>query len=219
MTTEPDWIRDVLSPSRFTPYLAAAGGEVGPAVQLYWWNIAVSAAFYAPLHCLEMALRNALHRGLTARYRRTDWWAVVPLRGNGLRMVGDARSKLSSRLQTSCADDMVAELSFGFWVSLVSSAYDRSLWVPCLHKAFSFYRGPRGMLHGDLRTMQLFRNRIMHHEPIHHRHLEADHETAIRLLGFLSPSMVQQLKPYDEVGTVLNQRPARPSSVFRENTS
>lgn len=141
MSTEPDWIRDALSEPRFAPYLAKTGGDLRAAIQLYWWNVGVSAAFYTPLHCLEMALRNAVHQQLAANFRRTDWWDVAPLNKGGLRLVEDARSKLATRARPTTADDMVAELSFGFWVSLVSNTYHRDLWVPCLHKAFPFHRG------------------------------------------------------------------------------
>lgn len=181
------------------------------AIQLYWWNVDISAAFYAPLHCLEMALRNAVHQKLAAEFGRAAWWDVAPLNKSGLQIVADTRSKLATRARPSTADDMVAELSFGFWVSFVSNTYHRSLWVPCLHRAFPFYRGPRRRLHSDLHTMLLFRNRIMHHEPIHHRHLGADHQTILRLLGYLSPSIVEQLKSYDQVEAVLGQRPGRSS--------
>jgi hypothetical protein len=204
---EPDWIRDTLSQPRFAPYLAARGGDMAAAIRLYWWNLDISAAFYTPLHCLEIALRNGIHQQLSIAFGRSEWWTVVPLHENGLQMVDDARQKLATRTRSSTADDMVAGLSFGFWVSLVSNTYDRRLWVPCLHRAFPFYRGRRRHLHGDLRTMLLFRNRIMHYEPIQHRHLEEDHRTILRLLGYLAPNMVVQLKSYDRVPEVLRQRP------------
>jgi hypothetical protein len=217
MSIEPDWVRDVLSSPRFAPYLAKTGDDMAAAIELYWWNVDISAAFYTSLHCLEMALRNALHQRLTIGFGRTDWWAVAPLRKNGPQMVAEAQRKLATRSRTRAgtADDVVAELSFGFWVSFVSIAYDRSLWVPHLHKAFPYYRGQRRRLHDDLHTALLFRNRIMHHEPIHHRHLEADHQTILRLLGYLSPSMAGQLKLYDRVETVLRQRPAGASGPTR----
>jgi hypothetical protein len=79
---------------------------------------------------------------------------------------------------------------------------------------FHFIVGHRRPIHIDLHTMLLFRNRIMHHEPIHHRHLEADHQTILRLLGYLSPSMVEQLKLYDQVEVVLGQLPDSSSPVF-----
>jgi hypothetical protein len=171
---------------------------------------------YASLHCLEIALRNALHRQLTIKFNRTDWWIAAHLHKNGPRMVKEAQDKLAGRGRPGTADNMVAELPFGFWVSLVSSTYHRDLWVPCLHRAFPFYRGPRRRLHRDLDTILLFRNRIMHHEPIHHRHLEADRQTILRLLGYLSPSMARQPKPYDRIEVVLRQRPAQPHRPTRE---
>lgn len=217
MTSEPDWIRDTLSTPRFAPYLVKTSGDPHAAIELYWWNVGVSAAFYAPLHCLEMALRNAIHQQLAVKFKRTDWWDVAPLNKSGLRVVADTRSKLATRARATTADDMVAELSFGFWVSFVSNTYHRTLWVPCLHKAFPFHRGRRGPLHSALHTMLLFRNRIMHHEPIHHRHLEADHETILRLLGYLSPAMAEQLTSYDQVEVMLRNRPGRSSSISPES--
>lgn len=192
---------------RFAPYLAATNGDLPTAVELYWWNVGVSAAFYTPLHCLEVALRNAVHHQLALNYGRTNWWDVAPLSKTGLRAVADTRNKLAARAKPGAADDMVAELSLGFWVSFVSNTYHRSLWVPCLHKAFPFHHGRRGPLNSDLHTMLLFRNRIMHHEPVHHRHLAQDHRTVLRLLGYLSPSMAEQLKKYDQVDAVLRRRP------------
>ncbi|MEV6557066.1 hypothetical protein AB0M22_15200 [Nocardia sp. NPDC051756] len=218
MVTEPDWIRSALSQARFAPYLAKADGDIDAAIRLYWWNIDISAAFYTPLHCLELALRNSLHTRLTDQFGRRDWWLVAQLRDPGLQMVTSVRCKRNGRGCAYTADDIVAELSFGFWVSLTSKTYDRSLWVPFLHRAFPLYRGPRRRLHDDLQTMRLFRNRIMHHEPIHHRHLEADHKTILRLLGYMSPSMTDQLKSYDQVVRTLGQRPDRTTLLNRGAT-
>ena len=91
MDIEPDWIRDALSPARFAPYLAKTAGDMTAAIRLYWWNVEISAAFYTPLHCLEIALRNALHQRLTIKFKRTDWWIVAPLHKNGPRMVKEAQ--------------------------------------------------------------------------------------------------------------------------------
>ncbi|HEY3709594.1 MAG TPA: hypothetical protein VGL64_09480 [Amycolatopsis sp.] len=155
MSSEQAWIRDTLSSPRFAPYLARTGGDVVGALELYWWNVDVSAAFYTSLHCLEMALRNAVHRRLTVAYGRAGWWEVAPLSANGRRKVHDALGKLSTRTRRSTADDVVAELTLGFWVSMVSGAYDRSLWVPHLHRAFPLFRGRRRQLHEDLHTVLL----------------------------------------------------------------
>ena len=56
------------SAERLGTYLKAAGGDRARALHLYTWNTAISAAFYGPLQGLEVALRNAMHRRLTAFY-------------------------------------------------------------------------------------------------------------------------------------------------------
>lgn len=82
MGNEPGWIRDSLSLLRFAPYLARVDGDLDAAIQLYWRNVGVSTAFYAPLHCLEMALRNAVHR------RLATWSTSSPTGGWLLLCVG-----------------------------------------------------------------------------------------------------------------------------------
>lgn len=53
---------------RFGPYLAAANGDHRGALDFYVWNLTLSAAFHGPLAILEVAVRNALHRELTALF-------------------------------------------------------------------------------------------------------------------------------------------------------
>lgn len=207
-----DGIVRALSEPRFAPYLTAACGDTDAALELYWWNVEVSSAFHPPLHCLEVGLRNALHEQLRSLFDRADWWAIAQLNGAGRRIVVDVVGKLGRRTRrTPAADDVVAELSFGFWVSLLSrgsgAAYDRRLWVPALHLAFPFYRGPRQRLHDRLYSVVLLRNRIMHHEPIHHRDLRADHDKILELIGYVAPAVLQPLKAIDRVGDVLGRRP------------
>ncbi|MGH3898366.1 MAG: hypothetical protein ACRDTA_08940, partial [Pseudonocardiaceae bacterium] len=75
-------------------------------------------------------------------------------------------------------------------------------------------KGKRQPLHDNLLAMVLLRNRIMHHEPVHHRDLRADHAKIYRLLGYISPRMVKELEVLDRVSEVLRWRdkgqPPRP---------
>ncbi|WP_104816424.1 hypothetical protein [Kitasatospora sp. MMS16-BH015] len=200
------WKREAFSDARLAPYLAV-GGSAEAAWALYVWNIEVSAAFLGPLHCLETVLRNALHRELQRHFGLAEWWDSAPLSPKDQAMLDDARRKLGRRGQRPAgADAVVAELSFGFWVSLVSRVHDRHLWVPALHRAFPHYRGPRRGLHDQLDSLRLFRNRIMHHEPIHHRSLADDHAKLYRVLGFLNPEAVTAIRPLDRVPEVLRVR-------------
>ena len=85
---------------------------------------------------------------------------------------------------------VVAELPLGFWRYLLSSRYERTLWLPCLRDAFPGIRG-RGMrrdVHDALRDLHLLRNRIAHHEPIHNRPLGELHAAALTTAGWICPT-------------------------------
>ncbi len=71
------WMSKALSLPRLDAYARAANGDALAAERLYWWNVQISGAFYGPLHCLEVALRNALHDELRSSYARDDWWTVL----------------------------------------------------------------------------------------------------------------------------------------------
>jgi hypothetical protein len=203
-TEPPGWVLTVLSEPRFAPYLAAAGGDVEAAIALEWWNLEVATAFIVPLNRLELALRNALHPAMRTAFRRSDWWASAPLDVNGRRKVADARRALTSSHAADRSDDVVAQLTFGFWISLISGKYHRTLWAPTLHRVFPGVH--RKTLHQEFQHVLVLRNRIMHHEPIYHRHLEADHATLYRLLTHLSPAMVTELARRDRVPALLAGR-------------
>ena len=59
---------DVISAPRFATYLQAKQGHVDQALELYAWNMEVSAAFMVPLHLCEVAIRNAI--GVAAKNAR-----------------------------------------------------------------------------------------------------------------------------------------------------
>lgn len=214
MPTEPDWVRDVLSRPRFAPYLSKTGDDLGAAIQLYWWNVGVSAAFYAPLHCLEMALRNAVHQQLAIKFGRTDWWEVAPLNKSGLRIVGIPEASWPIALGRA--------LPTTWWPNFPLVSGFRSSAIPitgaCGHRActglFPSIAGYEGLCTETCTRCCCSATGSCITNQSRHRHLEADHQTILRLLGCLSPSMVEQLKSYDQVEVVLGQGPGRSSSAF-----
>ncbi|WP_405448070.1 hypothetical protein [Streptomyces erythrochromogenes] len=207
----PNWMGRAFSNPRLAPYGAAAQGDALAAARLYWWNIEVSGALYGPLHCLELSLRNALHSVLTAAYGRADWWVTAPLNAQGARLVVKAERKCGRRGAAATPDGVVAQLSFGFWVALVSggSAYDRLFWVPNVHKAFPHLDRPRRVLYEDLSSLVGLRNRIMHHEPVHHHpDLVAKHAKIYRMLGYISPELAREARALDRFPDVVAGRGA-----------
>ncbi|RCW47209.1 hypothetical protein DFQ14_101555 [Halopolyspora algeriensis] len=104
-----------------------------------------------------------------------------------------------------CTDDIVAKLTLGFWISLLSRgrAYDRRFWVPVLHKAFPHYSGPRRPLHSELEDIRKLRNRIMHYEPIFEYDLHSYRAGIYRQLGHLSPVIADRVRPLDRIPEAL----------------
>jgi hypothetical protein len=82
---------------------------------------------------------------------------------------------------------VVAELSFGFWVSLLGPRYDATLWRASLYRAFreNGARMKRDRVHGRFNALRRFRNRIAHHEPIFLNNLANTHAEIIEATNWM----------------------------------
>ena len=204
------------SSDRMGTYLAASQGDRERAARLYAWNTAVSAAFYGSLQALEVALRNAMHVQLSNRYGST-WYdnAGTGLDGRNRERILGAKRELSRRRVGVRPSRMLAELSFGFWVSLLGpggrlpnsgtrASYEMTLWRPALRRAFPHRaRLIRAQVHRPLDELRILRNRIAHHEPIFARDLTADYEKMLEICGWISPGTRSWLERYSRVRDLL----------------
>ena len=149
---------------RLTRYLSATGNDVSRALELYEYNVQLSEVLYGLLHGLEVTVRNAEHHALTASYGTPTWYEIAPLSTYWQDQLVAAKVKPGAAGKPG---KVVAELTFGFWVDLLKSQNHMSLWVGRgLHKAFPNARRHRRLIHERLKSIQLLRNRISHHEPV-----------------------------------------------------
>lgn len=103
---------------------------------------------------------------------------------------------------------MVAELSFGFWVSLLGGAYHNSLWTPVLHRAFPHLGNTKHKaVYYTFNQLRKLRNRIAHHEPIFNRHLFADYESIITAINWICPEMAAWVDSNSTFCSVWGKRP------------
>lgn len=171
----------------------------------------MAGAFYDPLQNLEVTLRNALHRELAAHFGRWDWWNMprLNLHSPAAAKITEARAVLARTRKDETAGRVIAELSFGFWVSLLGKGndYEMRLWRPALHRAFPGYRGGRRPLYDELDRVRRFRNLIAHHHPIHQRDLADDHARILRLIGWISAPTAAWVRRNDRVRLLLAGRP------------
>jgi hypothetical protein len=184
-----------ISAERFAPYHAAAGYDARRALQLYENNLELSMAFWGVLSDLEILVRNAMHERLTIwslrRYGDDVWYLDHGrvFRDEGSSVIDAARRRATAEGRGETVGRVVAELPFGFWRFLLTSHYERSLWMPCLRHAFPGIQG-RGMrrdVHDAIRDLHVLRNRIAHHEPIHNRPLAVLHDQALMVAEWVCP--------------------------------
>ena len=202
-----------LSAPRLNPYLQACGSKLDDAVELYLWNMRLSSAFFESLHLLEVGLRNCMHDALTCwcdqRSDVTDPWYRAPqlsLSPKTKTKIQEACRIVNSNGGAELPGRVVAELSFGFWWSLLAQEYNRSLWQPCLNKAFVPRTG-RDRLHGSLNTLRRLRNRVAHHEPLHTRDLLTDYRVLLDTAERISMRFAWFIDSTSRVPAVLALRP------------
>ncbi len=213
MPTDYDYTTEIIenleksiSSERFSTYLNETSGNKEEALQLYWWNSKVSAEFYIPLQGLEITLRNSLHQVCTDHFGAENWYETAPLDRVGGELVDKAKWKVQRLHQTITPPHVVAELSFGFWLSLLNKQYHQSFWIPFLHKAFPHASKPRAEIHRTLDHLRLFRNRIAHHEPIFSRHLAEDYQSIMTTVSWICPVTADWIDHHNNVIEALAAR-------------
>ncbi len=160
------------------------------AILHYECNLELTEAFYTTLSVFEVTLRNALCRELETMTGREDWYATfptVPGLSHLNRYITQASRQIIGRHETITASKIVAELTLGFWVSLLNSEYERLLWKD-LRRAFPFMPKKdrqRKNVSAPLNTFRVFRNRVFHNESIcwNLNRVEEIHHEMITVMG------------------------------------
>lgn len=171
--------------------MAAAGGDLNKALDLYERNARLAEAFYTPLQCMEICFRNALNDQLVTKYG-ADWFrpGKVAFANDAIEKIKAVIDELNSLKKPITVGAVVAELSFGFWVALIGPRYDASIWRQSLYLALmeNGRRMKRDRSHGRFNRLRRFRNRIAHHEPIFLNDLANAHAEIIEAISWMCPN-------------------------------
>jgi hypothetical protein len=184
--------------------MAEVGGNLDSALALYELNTRLCEAFYAPLQCLEVCLRNTIHEEMTVNYG-AKWLTngLVPFSGLSKEMIEDAIADLEGDGHAAETNDIVAELKFAFWIGMLGHSYDGEVWRKALHRGFRVGSArKRQVVHGRLNAIRRLRNRIAHHEPIFHRDTLADHDELIEAIGWMCADTSAWAKHHSRVPDV-----------------
>lgn len=201
-----------LSTDRFSTYLTAAGHDPDRALDLYLWNAQMGEAFHTPIQAVEVALRNRVHGALVRRFG-DDWWSsphfLNTINPEGLRDLDLVQSRLRARHLSVVPSQIVAGLSFGFWVNLLRARFAPALWRADFRVVFPNLpeREGRETVHKMSQDILRFRNRISHHEPIFKRDLLSDFASVMMLLGWICPATHDWLRPHCRVPLLMRQKP------------
>jgi hypothetical protein len=197
--------------------LGAAAGDKHYALRLYVWNGRLCEAFYLPMQLGEVSIRNTIQKALTAHYG-ADWYqrgsftCTLPDRFKDKlsKALSDARAKCGASM---AADDVVAELTFGFWVHLTTSPYDQALWPKSY--ALSFPNKPGKVKREDLwqrlEKLRLFRNRIAHHSPIFDHAPKSEYQNCLTLIEWICHDTKWFTGMVSRIDRVINARPQAPA--------
>ncbi len=206
-------IARAISTERLHPYLHRTQGDRDRALGIYLWNISLCESLYPLLNFTEVTLRNCLHQGLTDLFGRRDWFELEWLDLRDAARVSEAKLKISKRHGRASAGSVVAELSFGFWTSLLDVRYERTqiLWPGLARKVFA--SAPRRLRTRKAQSRyatatRALRNRVFHHEPVWHwTHLPDVVNDATIWLGWLSPESVDLTAQIDRFREIFETGP------------
>ena len=208
-------LRELLTVERMGSYFQASSGDLLGAFALYEWNMTASAATMHTVGMVEVLVRNALDRQLSAWWRDKhgggDWLDLPVLDERARKDIAEARRRASQRNGAPTHGKVIAELSLGFWRYLVASRYLTGLWIPAARHAFPY--GPADPRHrrivaeASLRNLHFVRNRAAHHEPLHRRDLTVDLRTSAEIAGWISPTARAWVLARSTLLEVMDTRP------------
>jgi hypothetical protein len=189
-------IQTTITPIRFNRYLTAAKNDPTLALELYRWNSFLAQSLYWPTQTLEVASRNSIANVITSRFGR-DWHFSEKFRRQLSRedtskleeAIG--RQKRERRMPNPSVDVVIADLSFGFWTSMLTAHYAIPLsWKKNLPAAFPYMPAnlPLRSAQRPMEDVRILRNRIAHHEPIFDRRLDISYGEIMRLIGWICPA-------------------------------
>lgn len=205
-------LETTISAQRLSTYLLAANHNETRALDLYLWNARLGETFHLPLQAVEIAFRNRINAVLILEFG-PDWWRAPafvalasPYQQKEIKSSQDRIGKTGRAVSTG---QIVAGLSFGFWVSMLDGHLNPRIWSRHLRTAFPHLPDgyTRAKVQGHMRKMADFRNRIWHHEPIFNKNITQEFSNIMAALGWLCRDKQAWIKPHCKVMQVHRDRP------------
>jgi hypothetical protein len=231
-------IEALLGHARLATYLAEADGDVSRATDLYLWATQLSGALHGQISFVEIAVRNAIDLQLSAWNQAAgcapDWSAEAqtadPLYGILRKHLSEARGRAVREAEerdkahprsgtTVTHDDVIAQLMFGSWVSVVrpisnteSPHRQQQLWAEALSQAFPHATsGDAGRVDigKKLETLRRLRNRVAHHDNLLRVDVQHRLNGMLSLMAKMDPNYPQLATGRSTLRRLLREDPRR----------
>ncbi|MGC3960474.1 MAG: hypothetical protein QM813_21860 [Verrucomicrobiota bacterium] len=202
----------VLSKDRFDSY-RQTGKSDKDALTLHIWNTALCESLYPTFQMLEVGIRNAIHLEI-AKTSKIGNWLNLELSGGlyeiELNAVKEAKEALKKRGQPTDEPRLVAEMSFGFWTSLLDSRYE-TLWHKIIKGVFPNMPSSvrtRSEASRRMNAVRRLRNAAFHHHSIWHWHdLQKQHADIHVLISWICDSAQKTAARIDRFPNVYSSGP------------
>ena len=155
-------------------------------------------------------MRNAIQREMVREYQRNDWYEAFKASNNNELLssyakIAQARASLSKRGVTPSADDITAELSFGFWTALFNRKAFPDVSKPLMRV---FHHCPKHSKNADairsrLNNARDLRNRCFHHEPLLWLPIYNLHRDITEIVQWIDPALCTWIKTHDRLPAAL----------------
>jgi len=209
-------LQQFLSPQRLAPY-HLPGETSDVAFARYQWNIQLAEALLPSVNYLEIGLRNGLDQAITSIYGR-DWLLKPPyqlrMSEDDLRQIEDIKGDIQrTKGYPARHEDVLARLSFGFWVACFHKRYVPGLWSRGRNPLVSLFPNmapalrTRELVFARLRAIKTLRNRIAHHEPIWKAAPTVDevHRMSVEIVRGMSVVAADELAKIDRFSSMYAQ--------------
>jgi|GEM_PF-840514 len=206
---------------RMNTYLRSSLGNYERAVALYRWNSELASAYWEAIAYIEVALRNLLDRKMTQRQiflgRGRHWIfddnyelgrskdpSMAP--SQPFKEIADAMGRVRKNRKPLTPDQIISELSFGFWHQLVSKK-QLFLW-PELASGFVNAPSRRQSYISNL-TLDIrdLRNRIGHHHRLGSNAIENGFHIINQLADSIDRDLVVWIGSNSRINELLKTNP------------
>lgn len=209
--TEKELLESAFSVQRMSKYLLLYPYNEEQAILHYKENLRLAEALYISLSVFEVTLRNAISREMENMTGRKDWYSIfatTPALNSLMHDITAAKLHIAKRGEQVTPDKIISELTFGFWVTMLNSEYELTLWKS-LRKAFPHLpkqQRKRKNVSAPCNAFRKLRNRVFHHEAIcwDLDYVTDLHNSIVQVLGWINADMPAWLATIDNFDAVAN---------------